>query len=82
VDNRRIIDFLIPAAERSNARVCGGSVAGVAGSNPARGMNVCVVCVLYSKDKRQSQDSQDKELQMKCREKKSRWRHGCLCCNY
>ena len=28
-----------------------------------------VLYVLYSKDKRQSQDNQDKELQMKCREK-------------
>ena len=46
MDNRRTIDLLIPAAERSKARVCGGSVAGAAGSNPARGMNVCVDCVV------------------------------------
>ena len=31
-------------AERSKARVCGRSHAGVAGSNPARGMDVCIVC--------------------------------------
>ena len=34
----------IPVAERSTSRVCGRSVAGVAGSNPAGGMDVCVVC--------------------------------------
>ena len=28
-----------------------------------------VLCVLYSKDKRQSQDNQDKEVQIKYREK-------------
>ena len=35
----------IPVAERSKAKVCGRSLAGVAGSNPAGDMNVCVVCV-------------------------------------
>ena len=34
----------IPLAERSKARVYGRSLAGVAGSNPARDMDVCVVC--------------------------------------
>jgi hypothetical protein len=29
----------------SNALVCGRLVAGVAGLNPARGMDVCVLCV-------------------------------------
>ena len=29
--------------ERSKARVCGHSLAGIAGSNPAGGMDVCVV---------------------------------------
>ena len=33
-------------AERSKARVCGRSLAGVADSNPAGGMDVCVVCVV------------------------------------
>jgi hypothetical protein len=36
----------IPAAERSKARVCARSLAGIAGSNPNGGMDVCVVCVL------------------------------------
>ena len=34
----------IPVAERSKARVCGPLLAGVAGSNSAGGMDVCVVC--------------------------------------
>ena len=36
----------IPVAERFMARVCGRSHAGSAGSNPARGMDVCVVSVV------------------------------------
>jgi hypothetical protein len=31
-------------AERSKARVCGRSLAVIAGSNPAEGMDVSVVC--------------------------------------
>ena len=31
-------------SEWSKARVCGRSLAGVAGSNPTGGMDVCVVC--------------------------------------
>jgi hypothetical protein len=33
-------------AERSKARVCGRSLAGIVDSNPAVGMNVCLLCVL------------------------------------
>ena len=33
----------IPVAERSKARICGRSLAGIAGSNPAWSMYVCVV---------------------------------------
>jgi len=38
----------IPAAKRSKVWVCGRSLAGTAGSNPARDMNVCLFlcCVL------------------------------------
>jgi hypothetical protein len=36
----------IPVVERSTARICGPSLAGVAGFNPAGGMDVCVVCVV------------------------------------
>ena len=34
----------ISVVERSKARVCGRSLAGVAGLNTAGGMDVCVVC--------------------------------------
>ena len=34
----------IPVAKRSQARACGLSLAGIAGSNPAGGMDVCVLC--------------------------------------
>ena len=34
----------IPVAERSKARVCGRSLPGVTGSNPAGSMDICVVC--------------------------------------
>ena len=43
----------IPVAERSKARVYCRSLAGIAGSNPAGGMDVCVVCCKYRK-KRQN----------------------------
>ena len=33
----------IPVTERSKARVCGRSFAGIAGSNPAAGMGVCLL---------------------------------------
>jgi hypothetical protein len=35
-----------PVAARSKAWVCGRSLAGIADSNPARGMDVCLLCVL------------------------------------
>ena len=42
----------IPIAKLSKARVCGSSLAGIAGSSPARGIDVCVVPVVQL-DKRQ-----------------------------
>jgi hypothetical protein len=33
-------------AARSKARVCGRSLAGIVGSNPAGGLDVCLSCVL------------------------------------
>ena len=45
----------ISLCERSKVRVCGRSHAEIAGSNPAGGMDVCVVC----KDKGTSEDNQD-----------------------
>jgi hypothetical protein len=35
----------IPVATRSKAHVCGRLVTGLAGSNPARGMDVCPLCL-------------------------------------
>jgi len=32
-----------PVAARSKARVCGGWPAGIASSNPTRGMDVCLL---------------------------------------
>jgi hypothetical protein len=32
-------------AAKSKAQVCGRLVAGIAGSNPARDMNVCLLCL-------------------------------------
>ena len=38
--------------------------------NPAGGMDVCVLCLLYSKDRRQkSQHNQDKEVRTKYKER-------------
>ena len=53
----------ILVAERSKASVCGRSLAGVAGSNPPRGLNVCVVCCTV-KYKRQRQGNQEKDVQI------------------
>jgi hypothetical protein len=36
----------IPVAARSKAWICGRSLAGLAGSNPAKNMDVCLLCVL------------------------------------
>ena len=36
--------MLIPVVERSKTRVYGRSLAGIAGSNPAGGMDVCAIC--------------------------------------
>ena len=59
----------IPVAERSKVRVCGQSFSGVAGSNPAGGHGrlCCVCCTVRTKSK--SQDKQDKELRVKCKER-------------
>jgi len=44
-----VLKLFLLTTERSKAWVCGRSLAGTAGSNPARGMDVCllwVVCVV------------------------------------
>ena len=35
--------MLMPVAVQSKAWVCGCSLAGIAGSNPARGVDVCLL---------------------------------------
>ena len=61
----------IPVDERSKARVCGRSLAGIAGSSPAGGMDVCVVCCIL-RTIGKSQDNQDKEVQTE-HKKNSQW---------
>ena len=36
----------IPVAAQSKACICGRSLAGIAGSNPAGGVDVCLLCFL------------------------------------
>ena len=43
-----VIQRSIPVAKWSKVLVCGRSLAGVAGSNPARDTDVCLSCVLYA----------------------------------
>jgi hypothetical protein len=65
LDSQGIESLPIPLAERSKIRVCGRLLVGVAVSNPA-GAWIFLLCVLlYSKDKRQSHDNQDKQVQIK-----------------
>ena len=46
----RCVILPVPVAARPRAYVCGRSLAGIAGSNPDRGMDVylCGICVSYS----------------------------------
>jgi hypothetical protein len=50
----------IPVAERSKARVCDRSLAGVPGLNPAGGMDVCVVCVAQPGQSGQRSNTENK----------------------
>jgi len=36
----------IPVAVRSKAYACGRSIAGIAVSNPSKGMDVCLLCLV------------------------------------
>jgi len=50
----------IPMAARSNAWVCGRSIAGIADSNPSGGIDICVLrllCVMRWKSLRQADNS-------------------------
>ena len=73
----------VPVAERSKVRVCGRSLAGVTGSNPAGGMYVCLLCVaekMWHEDKgyKGTQSIKRTERKKKKHEKKSRRCHRCL----
>ena len=46
MDGLEIESLPIPVADRSKARVCGRFCAGIVGSNPAGGMDICAVCVV------------------------------------
>ena len=50
---QRSTDKVQNKEKQSKARVCGRSLAGIADSNPAEGMDF-VLCLMYSKDKRQN----------------------------
>jgi len=41
-----ITEVPVPVAARSKAWVCGRSLAGIVGSNPAGSMDICLLCVL------------------------------------
>jgi hypothetical protein len=74
----RTIYYPIQVSVRHKAHVCGSSIAGIAGSYPAGGMEICVVCcTVWAKDR-----SQEVRIKYKDRTKKIRWGHGCLfvCC--
>ena len=72
--NSSAIELPIPVTKRFKARACGPSLAGIAGSNPAGGMDVCVV----SKDRKTKCRTikTKKQVRMKYglkRDKKSQW---------
>ena len=61
----------IPVAERSRARICRRSLAGIAGSYPAGSMDICVVCYRGISDmrteeiKRYTKDKQERATERK-----------------
>ena len=57
-DDNQSLSF--PVTERPKARVCGCSLAGIAGSNPP-GAWTFVLCVVSKRQKDKMQDNQDKE---------------------
>jgi hypothetical protein len=40
--------IMIPVAMQSKAYICNRLVAGIAGSNPAEGMDVCLLCLYFA----------------------------------
>jgi hypothetical protein len=45
-ESNEIVDWAIPVSVRSKAQVCGRLIAGIAGSNPAEGMDFCLLDLL------------------------------------
>jgi hypothetical protein len=74
-----------PVAERSKARVYGRSLAGIACSNPAWGIDISVVCCTV-RIKRKIQDNQDKQARLKYKDRTKKIQLGawmsvcCKCC--
>ena len=60
------VELPIPVAERSKARICGRSLAGIVGSNLAEGMDVSVVCCHYTSLRRADQPSGEVLLPVVC----------------
>ena len=61
----------IPMAERCKANVCGRTHPGIAGSNPAWGMDVCVVYVVEERQKAKFRKIQTKkQVRIKYKERK------------
>ena len=65
--------------ERSKARVCDRSLTGVAGSNPAGDMDVCVVCVAQQGQKAQRGQRSSRDEVEETKQKSRRWSR-CFCC--
>ena len=72
---------LIPVAMRFKASVCGRSLAGIAGSNSAGGMDVCVVCcTVRTKCKKLGQRSRGKVQREKKNPARGMEYLSCKCC--
>ena len=62
----------IPTAARSKSWVCGHYVAGIAGSNPAGGADICVVCfTMKTKEQARAMQTQ-KQVRKKLRRQNKR----------
>ena len=74
IDGPRI-EQPIPVAELSKARVCGHSLSAVAGSNPAGGMDVCVVSK-HKMHENQDKETSTDEVQTECKRHEKQNRGG------
>ena len=67
----QIVSRKSSVAQRSKATVCGRLLAGVAGSNPDGGMDICVVCCMYRQKARCRRIKTNKQVRMKYRIQKN-----------